>query len=172
MKQWGIRMEQPVFEEIKEEHLQEVADIYNYYVEHTTVSFHTEPLNLEEMREAVMKVSSLYFTYIIQHNGTMIGYVLLTQHKNKQAYDTCAEVTIYLKPGSVGHGVGSIALTFIEEKARERGFHVLVATICKENERSASLFEKHGYVQCAHFKEVGFKFDRWLDIVSYQKIIQ
>jgi L-amino acid N-acyltransferase YncA len=168
----GIQMGQPVFEEIKEEDLREVADIYNYYVQHTTVSFHTEALTLEEMREAVMRVSSIYSTYIIRLDGKITGYVLLTQHKNKQAYDACAEVTIYLKSGTIGQGIGSKALTFLEEKAKERGFHVLVATICSENERSASLFEKYGYVQCAHFKEVGFKFGRRLDIVSYQKIIR
>jgi L-amino acid N-acyltransferase YncA len=164
-------MDSLIFEEIKEVHLKEVMDIYNYYVINTTVSFHTEAVTLDEMRESVMKISPLYKTFVILLHGKMKGYVLLTQHKNKQAYNSSAEVTIYLKPDSIGQGIGGKALRFLEAKAKDTGFHVLVATICKENERSAELFLKNGYVQCAHFKEVGFKFGRWLDIVSYQKII-
>ena len=96
---------------------------------------------------------------------------MVNQHKKKQAYDGSAEVTIYLKPEYLGQGIGSTSLKFIEEFAKDKGFHVLIATICKENEKSKFLFEKHGYEQCAHYREVGYKFGRKLDIITYQKII-
>jgi phosphinothricin acetyltransferase len=67
--------------------------------------------------------------------------------------------------------VGSAALSFIESRAREREFHNLLAIICGENIASIRLFEKHGYTQCAHYHEVGKKFGRWLDVVSFEKLL-
>ena len=164
-------MEAVSFKAITEAHLQEVLDIYNYYVIHTTVSFHTEPLQMKEMRENVIFDNSMYKAFIIELAGAITGYILINQHKKKQAYDVSGEVTIYLKPEYTGQGMGRKALRFIEQLARERGFHVLIATICGENEQSKHLFEKHGYSLCAHYKEIGYKFGRRLDVVAYQKII-
>lgn len=168
------------FDTIQEQHLPEVVDIYNYYVQHTTVSFHTELQTVEQMREQILQVPERYRSYAIleqtdatqgQQEQRLLGYILITRHKNKQAYDTTAEITVYLKPDQTGRGLGSQSLTFIEQAAMESGFHTLVATVCTENENSIRLFERRGYEKCAHFREVGRKFDRWLDIASYQKII-
>ncbi len=159
------------FPEIKEEHLPEVLDIYNYYVLNTTVSFHTEPLSLADMRNAVLNGDVRFKSYAILREDELQGYVLITRHKNKQAYDASGEITIYLKPGCSGQGIGGSALRFIEERAVELEFHVLVATVCAENESSLKLFRKNGYEQSAYFKEIGTKFGRRLDIASYQKII-
>lgn len=160
-----------LFEEIKEVHLAEVQDIYNYYVVNTTVSFHTEPQSLAEMRRSVLNGDPRFKSYAILQENEMIGYVLITRHKNKQAYDTSGEISVYLKPGNEGKGLGGKALRFIEEEASRLGFHVLVATVCADNESSRRLFLKHGYEQSALFKEIGCKFGKWLDIVSYQKVI-
>ena len=157
---------------IEERHLPKVLDIYNYYVTQTTVSFHTAELTLDEIRQNVMNGSSRYPTYVVEDAGSMIGYALLTQHKKKQAYDVTAEITIYIDPQHLGKRIGTDVVTFLENKAQELGFHGLVATICTENERSIRLFERMGYEKCAHFKEVGYKFGKWLDIASYQKIIE
>lgn len=174
------------FKPIEEQHLPEVLSIYNHYVEHTTVSFHTELLSLEQMRAQIMNVPAHYKSYVIieeqdaRDNSVVsntssapaiAGYILMTQHKNKQAYDVTAEVTIYLKPGQTGKGLGGKSLTFLEQAGVASGFHVLIATVCTENANSIALFERYGYEKCAHFREVGYKFGRHLDIASYQKII-
>ncbi|WP_169088410.1 GNAT family N-acetyltransferase [Paenibacillus sp. PL91] len=161
-----------VFEEVQEEHLPWIRTIYNYYVQNSTISFHTEPLALDEIRANVMHPNPRYKSYVILEESELKGYILITQHKNKQAYDVTAEVTIYLDPAQLGQGTGSKAIAFLEEQGRASGFHVLIATICTENERSIRLFERHGYMKCAHFKEIGCKFGRKLDIASYQKIIK
>lgn len=160
------------FEEISAEHIQEVREIYNYYVLNSTISFHTRELSTDQMKESVMNKDPRFKTFLILDNNEISGYVLITQYKNKQAYDVSAEVTIYLKPDYLGMGIGGKALSFIEGIAKEQGFHTLIATICMENHRSIKLFEKNGYEQCALFKEVGFKFERRLDIGSFQKILR
>ncbi|MFB9326875.1 GNAT family N-acetyltransferase [Paenibacillus aurantiacus] len=162
-------MQMVEFEE--ERHLTKVHDIYNYYVANTTISFHTEAVTREAMRANVRNPSPRYKTYVIEVEGEIAGYALFTQHKNKQAYDVTAEVTVYLAPEQVGKRIGPAAVAFLEEEARRIGFHTLVATICTENERSIRLFERLGYEKCAHFREIGYKFGRWLDIASYQKVL-
>jgi L-amino acid N-acyltransferase YncA len=164
-------MEGLAFVPLAEDHLQEALAIYNYFVIQTTVSFDLEPLGLEQFRGSVINKNPRFQSFAIMEANNFQGYVLLTQHKSKPAYDITGEVTIYLNPEYVNKGVGSKAIEFIEGIARGAGFHSLVATICSENVRSTYLFEKYGYIQCAYFKEVGFKFDRRLDTVILQKIL-
>ncbi|MFC5472304.1 GNAT family N-acetyltransferase [Cohnella suwonensis] len=159
------------FEEVAEYHLNEIREIYNYYVLNTTISFHTEELDIEHIKASVMNNNPRFKSYAILDENQINGYVLITSYKSKQAYDISGEVTIYLKPDCLGKGIGKQALTFIEGEARKQGFHTLIATICMENTRSKSLFERNGYVQCALFKEIGYKFDRKRDIGSFQKIL-
>lgn len=159
------------FELMSEEHLAGVTEIYNYFVKNSTISFHTEELTPEEMRDNVLNANPRFESFAIIQEQSLIGYVLITQHKKKQAYDISGEVTIYLKPDILGRGIGGKALHFIEGVARTNGFHSLVATVCSENERSRKVFERNGYTQCAHYKEIGIKFGRKLDILTFQKII-
>ncbi|MBO9608179.1 MAG: N-acetyltransferase [Paenibacillaceae bacterium] len=157
--------------ELEERHLPDVLAIYNHYVAHTTVSFDLEPLDLDDMRSKTLSGDNRFRSYAIVEGDSLIGYALLARHKAKPAYDVTAEITIYLAPAHLGLGIGPAAVAHLEAMAKELGFHSLVAVICTENERSARLFERLGYERCALFREVGRKFDRWLDVASYQKII-
>lgn len=159
------------FEQLREEHLQAVLDIYTHYILNTTATFHTHPLTVDGMRELVLFEKPRYRTFVIYEGEALCGYVMVAQHKSREAYDTTAEVSIYLKPDYPGRGIGGRALAFIERFAQTQDIHVLVATICGENSRSMHVFEQSGYIKCAHYKEVGRKFGRYLDIVVYQKII-
>lgn len=159
------------FEEIGEEHLDAVLNIYNHYVLNTSATFHAHAFGKDEFRELVFFDNPRYRTYVIKDAGTICGYVLLTQHKKREAYDGTAEVTVYLVPGHIGKGLGSRALEFIEGVAKDHGIHVLVATICGENALSIRVFERNGYSKCAHYREVGQKFGQRLDVVAYQKIL-
>jgi L-amino acid N-acyltransferase YncA len=159
------------FYEMKEEYLDKVLQIYTHYVLNTTATFHSQPLTREGMREIVFFDSEKYKTFVIFAEDEICGYVLITQHKKREAYDGTAEVTVYLSPLFIGKGIGSMALRHVEDYAKQQKLHVLVATVCGENQASIKLFLKNDYVKCAHYKEVGQKFGQQLDIVAYQKII-
>ncbi|AIQ63668.1 acetyltransferase [Paenibacillus stellifer] len=159
------------FVTIGPEHMAEATEIYNHYVKHTTVSFHTEPLTVEEMTRNTLHGDSRFASYAVMQDERMQGYILITRHKNKQAYDVTGEISVYLKPEATGRRIGRPALQFIEQKAAENGFHSLVATICSENGPSRQFFERNGYEQSAYYREIGQKFGRWLDIVVYQKLV-
>ena len=167
-----MRMAEIRFEELHEEHLPAVLDLYNYYVQKTICTFHTEPLTQSKFRELVFFDSPRYRTFVALDGNELCGYVLLTQHKKREAYNETAEVTLYLKPEHIGKGIGSQALEYIEAFARNAGLRVLVATICGENDRSIRVFERNGFQKCAHYREIGRKFGQLLDVVAYQKILR
>ncbi len=145
--------------------------VYNHYVRTDTATFHTEEIDAATFRSLLFPGYPRYDSWVIWSGEKRLGYVILARYKPREAYNGSAEVTIYLDPAYPRQGVGSAALAFVEARARERGFHNLLAIICGENTASIRLFEKFGYSQCAHYHQVGRKFGRWLDVVSYEKLL-
>lgn len=159
------------FEEVKEEHLPALLEIYNYYVSNSTATFHIEPIGLDEMKGIVFFDNPKYKAYAIIDDRDICGYCILCPFKKREAYDITAEVTIYIRHDHAGLGIGSAAIRHLENLAAKNGIHSLIAVICGENTASIRLFEKNGYEKCGHLREVGMKFGRMLDVVYYEKII-
>lgn len=165
-----------VFEALLEKDLEAIRNIYNYYVENSTATFALTPLSREEMKQNVFFSQACHQTFIIKSQdpataGKICGYVLTAPYKERCGYAKTAEISVYLAPEYVGAGLGRQAVAFMESFAKEQGIHTLISVICADNVASVLLFQKCGYNSCAHFKEVGIKFDRWLDVVCYQKIL-
>ncbi len=127
--------------------------------------------SLDEMKALVYVDHPFYRTFVIYDGDRICGYVILGQHKKREAYDRTAEVSVYLRPDHIGLGIGTLAIKHIENYAVKRGLHVLVATISGENRASMAAFARNGFTQCAHYKEIGQKFGQYLDVVAYQKIL-
>ena len=159
------------FENVTNNHIDELKDIYNYYVLNTTYTFHEEPLSDAEMK------NNLYFNdprngaLTIMLDNKIVGYVTLAKHKIREAYKDTGEISIYLHKNFLHLGIGKEALKFIEKVAIDKKYHTLIATIALGNINSIKLFESSGYKKCAHFKEVAKKFGKYLDVCSYQKMI-
>ena len=160
-----------IFKEVKERDLPYVKEIYDWYIANSTATFHTEPISLDQIKEFVYMNHPLYQSFLIYYDKEFSGYCLLTNYKKRQAYDRTAEITIYLKPEYCGKGIGKTALYYLENVARKKGLKNLIGIISGENIQSIILFENAGYTRCAHFKNVGEKFGRVLDVVAYQKEI-
>lgn len=159
------------FKPMQDEFLQRASEIYNHFVENTTFTFHTEPLSPQEMKAILYPVDPLYISFAIFDGPEFCGYAYMAPYKQRQAYRISSEVTVYLDPKHSGKGIGTMALKHLEAHARENGIHSFLAVICSENTASIKLFTKNGYEECAHFKEIGVKFGRMLDVVVMQKIL-
>lgn len=149
-----------------------IKEIYDYYIIHSTATFHTQEITIGELKESMMVAHPKYKSFLIYYGGEVAGYCYFCPYKKRQAYDRTAEVTIYLKPEYAGKGIGKEVLKRLETVARECGLYVLLGIISGDNEASIALFEKCGYEKCAHFKKVGEKFNQIIDVVAYQKIIR
>jgi L-amino acid N-acyltransferase YncA len=99
----------------------------------------------------------------------LCGYCILAPYSHRDEYEITAEVTIYLKPGLTHWGIGGQAIHFLERYAADNGICVLIAVISEENKPSLRLFGKYGYKRCAHFRNIGGKFGRVLNVVICQK---
>lgn len=152
--------------------LQEAVSVYNYYIRQTTATFHINEITAPEMADILYDGDPRFPAFAILEEEEFCGYCLLARFKKREAYDGTAEVTIYLKPGYEGRGIGSYAIGQIEETTLNYGFHTLLAVISGENTASIRLFTKMGYEGCGKLREVGLKFGRRLDIVYYQKLLQ
>jgi L-amino acid N-acyltransferase YncA len=159
------------FVEMKEEHLPMVREIYDFYVQNSSATFHTGSVSINDLQEFMFIGHSLYKSYIIMCDGELNGYAYLTQFKKREAYNRTAEITVYLRSGATGKGLGTTALLFLERQATELGIKVLIATISGSNKHSIHVFEKLGYFCCGHFREVGEKFGTILDVFTYEKIL-
>lgn len=159
------------FQKLEETDLPVVKEIYDYYIAHSTATFHTEPISIAELKEFIHVNNSQYPSFMILSDGVTAGYCYFTYFKKRQAYDRSAEVTLYLKPEFCGHGIGKRVLKYLENIAKEKGIKNLLGIITGNNTESIKLFEKMGYFKCAHFKNIGEKMGLILDVVAYQKEI-
>jgi L-amino acid N-acyltransferase YncA len=164
-------MNDVTFKKAEKGDLDIILDIYNYYILNTTANFYRHPVSREEITQFILIGNEKYQTYLLHKKGEVAGFCFLTQYKKKDAYDHTAEIGVYLRPECVTRGLGSSAVAFLEEAASKKRIRVIVASISGENTGSMKLFEKMGYEKCAHYKEVGEKFGRLLDVVDYQKIL-
>ncbi|PWD98494.1 GNAT family N-acetyltransferase [Marinilabilia rubra] len=149
-----------------------IKEIYDYYITETTATFHTHPISFEELREVIPFYDKRYPSFLVKVEDKTAGYCYLSSFKKRQAYDRTAEATVYLKPEFCGQGIGFKTVTFLEEVAKKKNIKVLVGVITGTNENSIALFAKCGFEKCAHYKQVGQKFDELLDVVAYQKILE
>ncbi|MBP6872514.1 MAG: N-acetyltransferase [Bacteroidales bacterium] len=159
------------FTEITEADFAVIKGIYDYYILNSTSTYYTELISIDELKQFIPLNSQRYKSYMIEAGGECCGFCYLSQYKKRQAYDRTAEISLYLKNGYTGRGIGRIALEYLEGIAREKGIHVLLAIISGDNIASIKLFERAGYEKCGHLKQIGEKFHRVLDVLFYQRFL-
>ncbi len=144
-----------------------LADIYNYYVQETVISFETEPLSVEQMRERIGRIAAEY-PYLVceDEQGHLLGYACAHRWKERAAYRYTWETTIYLHPEHREQGLGSLLMKSLLQLCRAAGCRVLIACITQGNEASLAFHEHWGFRRVSHFPQVGCKFGRMLDVVD------
>jgi phosphinothricin acetyltransferase len=159
------------FTEITEADFAAIKEIYDYYILTSTSTYYTELISIDELKQFIPLNSQRYKSYMIEVDDECCGFCYLSQYKKRQAYDRTAEISIYLKNGFGGRGIGRKALDYLESVAREKRIHVLLAIISGDNTASIKLFESAGYEKCGHLKQIGEKFHRVLDVLFYQRFL-
>ena len=148
-----------------------VIDIYNHYIEHSFAAYPAErvPYEFFRMFEEVMKS---YPTLAARdRDGTLVGFAFLHPHNPMPTFSHTAEVTSFIRPGCTGKGIGSRMLACLEAEGRKMGITCLLASISSLNEGSIRFFERHGFVECGRFREIGRKKGKFFDTVWMEKQI-
>lgn len=156
---------------VKSSDASQICDIYNYYIAETIATFEEDCLKSEDIEERISAISLKYPWIVLEENNEILGYAYASSWKTRAAYKNTAEVTVYLKPNVTGKGLGKKLYTALIEEMKQRMFHVLMGVISLPNDASVSLHEKFGFKKAAHFNEVGYKFNKWIDVGYWQLII-
>ncbi len=146
-----------------------IARIYGHYIANTVVTFEEERVSGAEIRARLQKISAFGLPWIVhEEEGAVLGYAYAGRWHERSAYRFSVETTIYLDPHQLGRGLGTDLYATLLEGLRERGLHAAIGGIALPNPGSVALHEKLGFRQAAHYAEVGFKFDRWIDVGYWQ----
>ena len=146
-----------------------ITDIYNYYVSETTVSFETTPLSVSEMLQRIRTIAVSFPYFVAEEEGRVVGYSYAHLWKEREAYCHTWEVTIYLAHDCKGRGIGSrLMRQLVDACCAREDCGQLIACITAENAASIAFHSRMGFEKVSHFKRVGFKFDRWLDVVDME----
>jgi phosphinothricin acetyltransferase len=148
-----------------------INDIQNHYVVHSTATFLTEPLTLEQRLAWLDGRSPAHPVIVAQADGPVIGWGSLEVFRPRPAYRHTVEFSIYVHHEWHRRGVGRAILADLVARARALGHHALVGGCCIESTAVIALLEASGFSRVAHFREVGRKFDRWLDVVFLERLL-
>jgi len=149
-----------------------VAAIYNHYVATTCITFETDPVSPDDMAGRIDEAGEAKLPWLVAVDGDAIaGYAYASKWKGRCAYRYSVESTVYLDPACTGRGHGKALYVALVDALRERGLHAVIGGIALPNEASIALHERLGFEKVAHFKQVGFKQERWIDVGYWQLLL-
>ena len=149
---------------------QAIADIYNFFVSTSTITFEEETVPTPEIARRIEEVQSAGLPWLVaEEAGLVSGYTHAKPWRPRSAYRFSAEITVYVDPQRVRRGIGWMLYSQLFSLLQARGIHAVIGGIALPNDPSVALHEKLGLQKVAHFREVGFKLDRWVDVGYWQR---
>ncbi len=156
---------------VKHDDAAHIAGIYNHYVVNSIVTFELESVSVDEMAKRIDTICKRYPYLVYEEDGVVLGYAYATQWKARQAYQHSVESSVYLHHDAIGKGIGSMLYAMLLDKLKEMSIHAVIGGISLPNEPSITLHEKFGFEKIGQFKQVGRKFNRWIDVGYWELIL-
>jgi phosphinothricin acetyltransferase len=149
-----------------------VTKIYGHYVRETVITFETSAPDEAEMANRFAAVAGKGHPLLIgEMGGEVVGYAYASTYRPREAYRFTCEDSIYLAPAAIGQGIGGKMLARLIEDSSKAGLKQMLAVITAERENSIRLHAKQGFRMIGRYEALGYKFDRWLDIVHMQRAL-
>jgi phosphinothricin acetyltransferase len=148
-----------------------ICSIYNLYVANTTITFEEKPVSIIEMESRIKDIIPAYPWLVYEENGKILGYTYAHKWKERSAYKYSVESGIYIDPDHLGKGIGTGLKRELLKVLKEKSIHTVICGIALPNSASIALCEKFGFEKVAHFKNVGYKLDKWIDVAYWQLIL-
>jgi len=156
----------------KDDDALDIAYIYNYYIATSHATFEIEPIDEAEMLRRIEECWYSGYPFLVcEENDEIVGYAYGRRFRVRQAYLHSVEVTVYVRPGHTERGIGKLLYEKLFDEIRKGDFHAIIGGISLPNDASIKLHENFGFEKVAHFREVGRKFDRWIDVGYWQLIL-
>ncbi len=154
------------------DHLEAITDIYNDAVLTTTATFDSEPISLDEQRIWFAEHDDKFPIYVVLKSESVIGWASLSKWSGRCAYSDTAEISVYIKDGFRGKGIGTKLINKVLEEGNKAGIHTVLARIADGSEASIRLHKNAGFEYVGVMREVGKKFGKLLDVHLLQLIFK
>jgi len=156
----------------RETDLPEILGIYNHVILNTTAVYQYVPQTLEIRKTWYDgKLQDGYPVFVAEDAGRVVGLSSYGPFRAWAAYKYTVENSVYVAADQRGKGIARLLIQPLIDSAREQGYHAIIAGIDATNEASLRLHRSFGFEEVAHFRQVGFKFGRWLDLVLVQRTL-
>jgi phosphinothricin acetyltransferase len=155
----------PAIRQATEADLVAISDIYNHYVKHSTCTYQEEPETPGDRRHWFEHHDERHPVIVAEANGQVVGWGSLSAFHPRSAYRRTVENSIYIHHQYHRQGIGSLLLQELITRARQLGYHAIIAGIDGEQTASAALHTKFHFVKVGRLRQVGFKYGRWLDVI-------
>jgi L-amino acid N-acyltransferase YncA len=155
-----------------ENDLPQILDIYNDAILNTTAVYDYEPHTLEMRRLWFdTKRRQGFPVFVAEENNEVLGFSSIGPFRAWAGYKYSVENSIYVKDGQRGKGIGKLLMQPLIDAAKEMKLHTIIAGIDADNKLSIDFHKQFGFVEAGHLKQIGWKFERWLDLVFMQLIL-
>ena len=150
-----------------------VRAIYNHEVEHTTATFDLVVRSLDDQRAWLAARSGAFGTIVAVEATShyLVGFASLSPYKERAAYRTSVEDSVYVRRDAHGRGIGRALLSHVLDLAEDSGFHAVMARIEASGTASRALHARCGFDLVGIEREIGRKFGRWLDVALMQCLL-
>ena len=148
-----------------------IRDIYNHYVAWSTCTFQVEPETEAGRLAWFQGRSEAHPVIVAEAVGEVVGWASLSPWNSRCAYARSVEASVYIRHDLHRRGIGRALMLDLIEHARAAGLHTIIGGACTEQAASLALQESLGFERVACFKEVGYKFGRWLDVAYMQLLL-
>jgi phosphinothricin acetyltransferase len=151
-----------------ESDLPAINDIYNHYVLTSTTTYQEVVDTIDDRRAWFRNREPRHVVTVAEIDGVAVGWASLNVFRARSAYRFSCENSVYVHHDHFRRGIGGALLADSIERAKVAGFRTIVAGIDADQAASIAIHAKHGFEHVGRFTKVGFKFDRWLDVVFMQ----
>ena len=148
-----------------------ITDIYTDAVLNTVATLDTIAPSLESRAEWLQHHGGRFPVLVALVDGHVAGWASLSVWNDRGAYTHTAESSVYVTRTYQRRGIGASLLAALESRARELNYHVIIARVVSTNETSLKLVREAGYVDVGVIREVGYKFNTWLDMCVLQLML-
>lgn len=148
-----------------------IREIYNLEVTTSTVTFDLVPRTLPEQRAWLTARSGAHVVLVATERTEVVGFGSLSPYRDRPAYATTVEDSVYVRRDAQGRGIGRTLLAELVRTAAAHGFHALMARVVDGHESSIALHRALDFEVVGVEREVGRKFNRWLDVVVMERLL-
>jgi|UniRef100_UPI00404B188A L-amino acid N-acyltransferase YncA len=148
-----------------------ICAIYNHYIAETVITFEESPVEVADMAARIVEITAKLPWLVSVTDGLVTGYAYAGPWKGRCAYRYTVESTVYLAPTATGRGLGTQLYQALIDAVQTLGQHSVIGGVALPNPASVALHEKLGFRKVAHFEQVGWKFNRWIDVGYWERIL-